>query len=60
MKQFVETEEFGLININDPRYKNLQAARRQQALISYANKITRGKHNGSKKLKTLLSLQKYQ
>lgn len=58
MKQFIETKEFGLINIDDPRYKNNQAAKRQQALISNANKITRGKHNGSKKRKTLIFLSR--
>ena len=40
----------------DPRTSNEQAAKRQQALISNANKITTGKHNGSKKKKTLLFL----
>ena len=52
----INDEEFGLINRNDPRIKNREAAKRQQALISNADKITRGKHNGSKKRKTLIFL----
>ena len=40
----------------DPRISNEQAAKRQKALISNANKITKGKHNGSKKKKTLIFL----
>lgn len=56
MKQFIETEEFGLINVNDPRYRNIRAAKRQQSLIDNAKIITRGKHTGSKKRKTLIFL----
>ena len=41
----------------DPRISNEQAAKRQKALISNANKITNSKHNGSKKKKTLCSIQ---
>ena len=40
----------------DPRISNEQAAKRQKALISNANKITNRKHNGSKKKKTLIFL----
>ena len=40
----------------DPRISNEQAAKRQKALISNANKITNGKHNGSKKKNTLICL----
>ena len=40
----------------DPRISNEQAAKRQKALISNANKITNSKHNGSKKKKTLIFL----
>ena len=40
----------------DPRISNEQAAKRQKALILNANKITKGKHNGSKKKNTLIFL----
>ena len=40
----------------DPRISNEQAAKRQKALILNANKITKSKHNGSKKKKTLIFL----
>lgn len=40
----------------DPRISNEQAAKRQKALISNANKITNSKHNGSKKKNTLIFL----
>lgn len=40
----------------DPRISNEQAAKKQQALISNANKITNSKHNGSKKKNTLIFL----
>ena len=40
----------------DPRISNEQAAKKQKALISNANKITNSKHNGSKKKNTLIFL----
>ena len=40
----------------DPRISNEQAAKRQKALILNANKVTNGKHNGSKKKNTLIFL----
>lgn len=52
----IKDEEFGWINRNDPRIKARNAAKRHQALILNADKITRGKHNGSKKKKTLVFL----
>ena len=40
----------------DPRISNEQAAKRQKALISNANKITNGKHNGSKRRQLVCGL----
>lgn len=43
----------------NPAYIAEKAKNRQKSLICYANKITKGKHNGSKTKKQLISLQRY-